>query len=391
MTVLAEPRETYPSSLATWENDVRPRIMETFRDEIYGRVPDGAVDVSWRLLEEGETPGGMVRRQFAVTFKGPLGQMTATVLATLPPDASAIPAYLGLNFRGNHTCTQDPGVLLAGFDRPAETGIIHYEHQQQAFEIPPARGSRENRWPFDLITGRGHAVITMSYLQVGPDHAGIFERGMHSILAATGLSDRPVTQWGAIGMWAWSLSRLQDALEAGMVPEVNPSQVTVMGHSRLGKTALWAAAQDDRFAAAISNDSGCMGASLTRPLGETPEMLARIRPYWFTRNFSIQVRAEQPLPVDQHQLIACIAPRPVYIASASEDDHADPEGEFLSWQAASEAWSLYDLPRPEGEFPEPGQALEEVDAPLGYHLRPGPHSVEAFDWERWLDFCDRWV
>ncbi|MGC0144233.1 glucuronyl esterase domain-containing protein [Pseudactinotalea sp. Z1732] len=141
-----------------------------------------------------------------------------------------------------------------------------------------------------------------------------------------------------------------------------------------------------------SNNSGAMGAALSRPVGETPEVLARIRPYWFSRHFATEVLAGRPLPVDQHQLIAAIAPRPVYVASASQDPNADPEGELLSWREATTVWELYAHPRPDGGFPEPGGSRGgEGAAPVAYHLRPGPHSVERFDWERWLDSLDRWV
>lgn len=391
MGVLAKPEHVYPQHRSAWEGVTRPQVLDQFRDEIYGRTPGGRVETTWRLLEEGRAPNGAIRRQIAVTFSGPRGTLTATVLAQLPAQVWGVPAYLGLNFRGNHTCTADGAVLRTGIDQPAETGQIHYDNLREKFEVPPARGSMANRWPLDLITQRGYAVITMNYLQLGPDHAEVFPRGLHSTLATTGPDDRPVEQWGAIGMWAWTLSQLQGALERGMVPEVDPAQVTLVGHSRLGKAALWAGAADSRFAAVISNDSGCMGAALSRPVGETPEVLARIRPYWFARSFSTRVLTGRPLPVDQHQLLACIAPRPLYVASASEDDNADPEGEFRSWRTAAQVWQLYGFPPTTGAFPEPGGTSGHSQTPLGYHLRPGVHSVETSDWEHWLDFCDRWV
>ncbi|MGC0144232.1 glucuronyl esterase domain-containing protein [Pseudactinotalea sp. Z1732] len=152
--------------------------------------------------------------------------------------------------------------------------------------------------------------------------------------------------------------------------------------------ALWAGAQDERFAGVISNNSGRMGAALTRPVGEDLARMGGIFPHWFTPGFLRRVAAGQPLPVDQHQLLACIAPRALYVTSASEDLHADPEGEFIAWYTAAAAW--------EGgaggaapSFPEPGQGRTIEGLPLGYHLRPGEHAVKPFDWEHWLDFRDR--
>ncbi|HEY6737305.1 MAG TPA: hypothetical protein VI076_00500, partial [Actinopolymorphaceae bacterium] len=309
----------------------------------------------------------------------------------LPAAAQDVPAFLGLNFRGNHACTTHPDVLSIADGDTSETGEIHYDGLRERIDVPPRRGEKAPRWPFELVNRRGCAVITLCYLQCGPDHAGIFERGIHPVMSTTRGDDRAAGEWGAIGIWAWTLSRVLDALQQSMVPEVAPSKVVAVGHSRLGKTVLWAAAQDERFAAVISNDSGCMGAALSRDVGETPLVLARIRPYWFAPRFAPPILAGGAPPVDQSALLACIAPRPLYVASASEDHNADPEGEFLSWREASRVWTLYGHQPVDAEFPSPGQDLVPAATPLGYHLRPGGHDVEPYDWQRWLDFCDRWV
>ena len=177
--------------------------------------------------------------------------------------------------------------------------------------------------------------------------------------------------------------------ELWSVPDWMPdgTRVIVHGHSRLGKAALWAAAQDERFAAAISNNSGCMGAAIDRGVGESHEVITTAFPHWFTPAFGALIAAGGSPEVDQHQLMACIAPRPLHVNSASEDLHADPEGEFEGWRRASAAWTGH--ADTSTTFPSPGGSVRIPGAPLSYHLRPGGHAVERFDWEHWLDFADR--
>ncbi|MGO1972810.1 MAG: alpha/beta hydrolase family protein [Propionibacteriaceae bacterium] len=377
-------------------NASRAEVMAHFREEVYGRAPTDGWDLSWELLHEHATATHLLRQQWALIISTELGTHRCVVLVDLPEGARSdkgamgVPAFLGLNFRGNHACTADPDVFDIQRESPERCGPIHYQGLREDVTLPVSRGVEAHRWPAELVTSRGYVAITSCYLQCGPDSIDIFRHGIHRLFSTSTVDTRESHDWGSLSIWAWLLSRILDALHGGMVPAVDASRVAVVGHSRLGKAALWAAAQDSRFAAAISNTSGCMGAAASRSVGETPELLSRVRPQWFAPRFNETIRADEPVPVDQYQLLAAIAPRPVYVASASEDAPADPEGEFRSLCTAAPAWGV-DPGAAIPQFPAPDTVRSWGDVPLGYHLRRGEHEMMPWDWIQYLSFADRWL
>ncbi|MFA6702997.1 MAG: acetylxylan esterase [Dysgonamonadaceae bacterium] len=364
------------TNVKEWEKIRRPELMELFATQVFGRTPLDTIDVSYELLTENPKAlnGKATSKQVKFIFSNRKKSIEAILLMYIPNEPKEkVPVFVGYNFKGNHTTTLDTTILYSPVFDLIKDPVLE-------------RGSQSSRWAYDKIIDRGYAVATMCYHDIFPDKAELKD---YSIISLFPEYDSKVTapdEWQAIGAWAWGSSRIVDFLETQ--ERIDSDKIAIMGHSRQGKAALWAGAQDERFRVVISNDSGCGGAALSRrKFGETLSIINNAFPHWFCKNFSQYNNKEETLPIDQHQLLALIAPRKVYVASADKDQWADPKGEFLSTYHASPVYQLYGLnPIKTDKMPEIHQPIMED---IGYHIRTGVHDVTDYDWKCFMDFADK--
>ena len=364
-----------------WERVRRPEILQMLSKEIYGITPEGRLKAKRKIVAENRNAlgGKATAQQVMFTFSKKGKKHQALALVYYPNNRQGrVPVFVGYNFKGNHCVTADEWVLYSP----------HFERLEDRNHKLLQRGTQIERWPLELIVERGYAVVTMCYHDIYPDIVPrkakpSDEMRLSNLLPVTDDED---CRWQAIGVWAYGLSRIADWVVKQ--PWADKDKLCVIGHSRQGKAALWAGAQDERFRVVISNNSGCGGAALSkRVIGENVEFITRQFPHWFCRNFTKYSKREHELPFDQHFLLALVAPRYLYVASATADRWADPKGEYLATYHSSPVFELYGMKAMSSkQMPKVG---EDVQNDVGYHIREGKHAILEYDWRRYLDFCDK--
>ena len=350
-----------------WTRKRRPEILEIFSQEMYGHVPGRPAGEHFTTLREETVYDGLGIRKTVRIYLDVAEQHWFDVPVHLPAQAEGrVPMFAGLNFKGNDATLDE---------------------------------TSSRRWPYEQILKAGFGVATAWRDSVEPDGKQFVGPGADAAWFCRDGGVRawynPGGDWGAISAWAWGLSRIMDYLETD--PAVDAKQVAVIGHSRLGKTSLWAGANDPRFAIVISNCSGCCGAAISRRVfGENFAAIDKTFPHWFTRAFDKYRFHEEQFPADQHWLAALAAPRPLYIVSADQDGWADPRGEWLCAKSVEPVYCLFREPGLSGETmpvipadAEPDSVWYDDDGTVAYHIRSGKHDILSTDWARYLVFASR--
>ena len=349
-----------------WEKTLKPEIIDFYERNFFGKrpveKPEGLVFEP--VGKEKSICGGKgVRRDVRIRFKGKYGEGSFRATAFVPTGLpKPCPGFIGTS------CDVGPDLYKRTFGEDCINAaisrgyaLVGYWAQDYAVDMPlddELRRGWRNRYVFALYE-KPEEVTKES--------------------------------WGAISAWAWGASRVLDWLET--MPDVDAKHIGVAGNSRLGKTALWAGVTDERFAMVCPNCSGCLGARLSHINLEAVErigVLSCIQPFWFCENVYKWMDTDRfELPYDQHQLAACVAPRLLAVGEGSDDVGTCPRGSFLMAKAASPAWALYGKQAiaPETPFPQAGEQV--MTDGVGYHLRPGGHYLNVYNWNRYMDFADR--
>ena len=368
-----------------WQTKRKPELKELFQDLMYGRYPTAKVTVTGKVVHEDKQAFG---------GKATLREIAVTVSESAPPfyllvvtpnkRSGATPVFVGLNFGGNHLLTLDEKVHLPeGWMPDRYPGVVANKATAEG------RGKQMETWPLETIVDRGYAVATVYSGDIIPDNPKI-RGGLADVAMPIPDGKHSANATATVMAWAWGIHRAIDYLTT--MPEIDAKRIAAVGHSRLGKTVLVAAAFDERIAVAIPSQAGCGGTAPNRRTNPKSEPVPRINtafPHWFSTSFKQFNDATDKLPFDQHCLVALCAPRPVLFTNATDDVWADPPGQFEMLKAASPVYKLLGV---EGlttdRFPDENKL---VDSRLGYWIRPGKHAMGPPDWETYLMYADKWL
>lgn len=365
-------------SAAEWNSQRVPELKALFQHYMYGPIPPAPKDLAFEVHRTNDQflHGAATLKEVDIRFGNP--ERTIHALIILPNKRSGpVPVFVGVNFCGNHTVVDEPQVRIPpGWNYPRCTA----SKESQGSEA--TRGSEKDGWAVDDVIARGYGLAVYHHADIEPDHPNASEG-----IRATGTGAIPANAgWGAIAAWAWGIHRVVDYLVTDKA--IDSQHLAVVGHSRMGKTALLAAAFDSRLSLAIPCQAGCGGTAPSRGMvGESVQVINKNFPHWFNDRFKLFGGRPEFLPFDQHELICLVAPRPVLLANAEEDTWANPRGQFEVLRAAE---PVYRLLGTNGlgidAFPSTG---ELVGNRLSYFIRPGKHSMTRADWRVFLDFADR--
>lgn len=363
---------------ADWTKRRRAEVVELFTNHVFGRSPAAPKKLIYEVFDTDQNAldGKAIRKQVTIYFSEHKDGPKEDVVIYIPKDApKPVPVFLHLSFSGNQTVAKDPAIKL---------GSVYNPRTRQKTTAPEETRGRSQA-DTERVLARGYAFAAINYVDIEPDFKGGWTYGIRPLFFKKGQAEPAAGEWGAIGAWSYGLSRALDYFEKDK--DVDAKKVAIIGHSRLGKTVLWAGAIDQRFAMIISSCSGEGGASLSRRnYGERIRNLVGAFGYWFTSKYADYIDKEELLPIDMHELIALAAPRPVYITGGETDRWADPKGQFL---AAVGAGPVFKLLGGEDLGTDQMPALDQpIQKSLAFHIHTGGHSITPFDWEQFLKYAD---
>lgn len=371
-----------------WMKKRRPEILKLYVDNVYGHVPSWSkTDLRFKVIEESSTAlnGTAHRKQIEIRFSADPDTPVIHLLLYTPANAKGpVPVFECLHFSGNWAIVDDPDVRLYELWNRAT--------QQKA--LPPADTKRgtSKEWDVPTVLARGYGVAAINYNDIEPDPADKdaptwtgSKLGVRAMLHSKGETGLAPDEWGDIAAWAWGMSRGLDYLVTDHT--VDPHRIIAVGQSRLGKTVLWAGANDQRFAMVVASCSGESGAAISRrDYGENVDNMTTTYLYQFCQRFARFNKRWSDLPVDSHMLVALIAPRPLFLNTGTEDQWSDPKGEFLGAQAASPAYGLFGKQGLDNdEMPSPDKPIFRD---IAFHEHTGRHAILPTDWKLFLDFAD---
>jgi len=379
------PEFPFPENITAGKflNSARPELVRIMADDLYGPIPPRCEELIFRKRSEGPAFEGLgIRREFDIICRNRGREHILHLLLYIPARRNGrVPVFFGLNFKGNHSCTDDPCVTFFPFTRYPDSWTVRLNDNRAGEN---ERGIARDRWCFEKALRNGFASATICYHDICPDRKDGLPRSILRLFHDREELESPDHGSGAISAWAWGISRALDCLESQ--EEIDHGKIIVHGHSRLGKTALWAGANDVRIAMTVSNGSGTCGAKPARRYyGENYEWIHFWNAHWLPGKFRDLAGKDRELPFDQHFLMAAVAPRLLYVSDGTDDVYADPQGTFEALSAASRAWRIFGA-EGLGETlqPPPGKLIGKD---VGYYLREGGHDFTEENWDALIRFA----